>query len=280
MPGLHQPPTLEAALAARGDDPAATVLAGGTDVMVEVNYGRRRPSGVLSLRRVDELTGWSRQGERLRLGARLTYAQLQEPPLAGLLPALAQAARTVGSPQVRATGTLGGNLGTASPAGDTLPVLAAHRATVELASASGVRQLPLAEFLVGPRRTALRADELITAVLVPLVEGPQEFLKIGTRNAMVIAVASCALVADRGSRRLGCALGSVGPGPVVCHQAAAFAEAHIDWEVGRVDDPRTYETFGSMCADAAQPIDDHRSTAAYRRHGVGVLARRALMRAF
>ena len=280
MPGLLQPRTLEAALAARRDDPGATVLAGGTDLMVAVNYGRHRPTGVLSLRHVDELTGWSREGEALRLGPRLTYAQLQAPPLADLLPALAQAARTVGSPQIRATGTLGGNLGTASPAGDALPPLAALGASVELASASGVRQLPLDAFLLGPKRTALRPDELISAVLVPLVDGPQEFLKIGTRNAMVIAVASCALVADRGGRRLRCALGSVGPVPVVCDEAAAFAAAHVDWGVGRVDDPRTYETFGSLCAEAARPIDDHRSTADYRRHAVGVLARRALMRAF
>ncbi len=281
MSGLLRPATLDAALSALGDDPELTVLAGGTDLMVAVNYGQRRPTAVLSLRRLDELTGWRGDGDDVVLGSRLTYAEMQHGELAELLPGLAQAARTVGSPQIRATGTIGGNLGTASPAGDTLPVLAAYDATVEVASAAdGHRRVPMAEFVVGPKRTTLRPGELITGVRIRVPHGPQEFLKIGPRNAMVIAVANCALVADRDTATVRCALGSVGPVPLRCVDAEAFVVDHLDWDAGRVDDPRTYETFGALCAEASRPIDDHRSTAEYRRHATGVLARRALMRAF
>jgi CO/xanthine dehydrogenase FAD-binding subunit len=217
--------------------------------------------------------------------------------LAGLLPALAQAARTVGSPQIRNSGTVGGNLGTASPAGDTLPVLVAHGATVELASTTaGRRMLPVADVLVGPKRTALRPDELITAVRVPMLAGPAEFLKIGVRNAMVIAVASCALVVDGPSRTVRCALGSVGPVQIRDPETEGWLADRLDWADaggatnGGLADHRTpvvsagsatalAAEFGARMAAASRPIDDHRATADYRRQAVGVLARRALERA-
>jgi CO/xanthine dehydrogenase FAD-binding subunit len=186
----------------------------------------------------------------------------------------------VGSPQIRNTGTIGGNLATASPAGDTLPVLAAHGASVELASTAGRRTVPVAEFLTGPKRTALRPDELITAVRVPLVPGPAEFLKIGVRNAMVIAVANCALVVDRELRTVRCALGSVGPVPMQDPEADAWAAGRLDWDGYRACDPAVAAEFGTRMAAASRPIDDHRATADYRRHAVGVLARRALLRAW
>ena len=274
------PTTLDGALHVLADHPDAHVLAGGTDLMVEVNYGHRRPSAVLSLRRVDELRGWRIDGDEIVLGAGLTYAEMETGELAELLPALAQAARTVGSPQIRNTGTVGGNLGTASPAGDTLPVLSALDATVVLASVRGERTLSIHDFVTGPKRTAREPDELIVAARVPRVRGPQEYLKVGTRNAMVISVAGCAVVVDLDGRTVRCALGSVGPVPIRCRDAEAFVVGKIDWdaEPARVSDPRTYETFGSLAAEAARPIDDHRSTAAYRRHACGVMARRALMR--
>src|SRR5262245_13458051 len=154
--------------------------------MVAVNYGRARPAGVLSLRRGPALHDWHVDGEggdaEVVLGAGISYTTLLDPVLAGLLPALAQASRTVGSPQIRNTGTVGGNLGTASPAGDTLPVLVALDATVELASAAGRRRMPVAAFVTGPKQTALAPGELVAAVRVPAARGPQEFLKIGVRN--------------------------------------------------------------------------------------------------
>lgn len=292
---LVVPRSLDDALDALAATPTLTVLAGGTDLMVAMNYGRLRPSGVLSLRRIDELSAWRRLDDgRLYLGAGLTYHELQQPELAGLLPGLAQAARTVGSPQIRNTGTIGGNLVTASPAGDTLPVLASLDAEVELASRHGRRRLRLVEgddpFITGPKRTARRPDELVAGVIVPAARGPQEFLKVGTRNAMVIAVASAGLVIDTEERALRCTLGSVGPVPMRCHEAEAYIDGELDWAAGAppqlrasggapLDPDVVIAHFGELCAAAARPIDDHRSTAAYRRHACAVLGRRALRRA-
>lgn len=272
------PPSLDAALAALADDPHLTVLAGGTDLMVQVNYGVCRPGGVLSLRRVPELRGWRVDDGAVVLGAGTTYAELLEPELATLAPGLARAARTVGSPQIRNTGTIGGNLVTASPAGDTLPVLAAADAAVELASTNGRRTVAVTEFLIGPKRTALAPGELVVAVRLPVAAGPQEYLKVGVRNAMVIAVVSCAVVVDVVARRLGVALGSAGPVPVRCRDAEAFAADAVDWAAGTPAPPEVLAGFADRVAAAATPIDDHRATAAYRRHACGVLARRALAR--
>jgi CO/xanthine dehydrogenase FAD-binding subunit len=282
---VHAPDRLDDALAILASEPAPTVLAGGTDLMVDVNYGRRRPDDVLSLRRVAELRGWRvKPGpdgrDEVVLGAAVTYTDMLGPDLSALLPLLAQAARTVGSPQIRNAGTIGGNLVTGSPAGDTLPVLAALEATVELASARGGRRVALREFLVGPKQTARRPDELVVAVRVPVAGGPGEFLKIGVRNAMVIAVASCALVVDRGRRRVACALGSAGPTPVRDHGAELWVTTRLDWDGDSPLQPAVVDGFGRRMAAAARPIDDHRATAAYRCHAVGVMARRALERAW
>jgi CO/xanthine dehydrogenase FAD-binding subunit len=280
------PDRLDDALAALDSDPALTVLAGGTDLMVELNYGRRRPLDVLSLRRLADLRDWHVERtaagvDEVVLGAAVTYTMLLGDELAGLLPALAQAARTVGSPQIRNTGTIGGNLVTGSPAGDTLPVLVALEATVELTSArDGTRRLPVSDFLTGPKQTARHPDELLVAVRVPVPRGRSEFLKIGVRNAMVIAVANCALVVDRERRALRCALGSVGPIPIRDEAAELWATTRLDWDGQAAPHPSVVEGFGRRMAAAARPIDDHRATAAYRRHAVGVMARRALERAW
>jgi CO/xanthine dehydrogenase FAD-binding subunit len=266
---------LDEALDALERRPDAQVLAGGTDFMVEVNYGQRRPEAVVAVNRVPELRGWQRTNGTLALGAGLTYAEMADPQLASFLPALRDAARTVGSPQIRNAGTIGGNLGTASPAGDALPVLAALDAVVVLSSG---REQPLDRFIVGPKRTALEPGELITSVRVPVVRGPQAYLKVGTRNAMVIAVCALALVVDVDGKRVRCALGSVGPVPIRAHSAEDFISEHIDFSTGRLDDLGAADRFASMVAAASRPIDDHRSTADYRRHAIGVLARRALHR--
>ncbi len=272
------PTGLDEALTALADLPDAHVLAGGTDLMVEVNHGSRRPPAVIAVARVPELRGWSLEdGDVLRIGAATTYTELMAAEPAALAPALAAASRTVGSPQIRNAGTLGGNLGTASPAGDTLPVLIALDAEVELASTGGRRRMPVAEFITGPKRTARRPDELIVAVRLHAAASgdAQEYLKVGTRNAMVIAVASCAVVVQPARRAVCVGLGSVGPGPLRAPEAEAWASAHVDWDRGVIVD---VDTFARLVADAARPIDDHRSTAAYRRHAVGVLAARGLRR--
>jgi CO/xanthine dehydrogenase FAD-binding subunit len=280
------PRTIDDAVAALAELPDAQVLAGGTDFMVEVNFGHRRPTDVVALRRVDELRTWSVDGTSgvLRIDAGVTYAEMQQPPLAELVPALAQAARTVGSPQIRNAGTIGGNLATASPAGDTLPVLAALDATVVVAGPGGARRtLPWHEFLVGPKRNALEPGELVVAVEIPPVRGPQEFLKVGTRNAMVISVASVAVVRDIDAGTVRCALGSVGPTVIRTGDAEAWlATSGAFGDFGSLRRAEVTESvgveFGRRVAAAARPIDDHRSTADYRRHAVEVCARRALER--
>ena len=272
--------TLNAACAALAADPGALVLAGGTDLMVEVNRGGRTVGDVVVIDRVPELQGWDREGDVLRLGASLTYAEMADPALASLVPALAQAARTVGSPQIRAAGTIGGNLATASPAGDTLPVLAALDAEVEIRSHQGHRTVPLDEFVIGVKANDLAPGELIAAVRVPVLDGPQEFLKVGPRNAMVISVASLALVVDRVGRTVRVGLGSVAPVPLRAIEAEVMIAARLDWVGGRSPTIQDVERFAELVADATRPIDDHRGSADYRRHSVGVLARRALVRAF
>jgi CO/xanthine dehydrogenase FAD-binding subunit len=277
-----QPSTWDDALAAKAECPAAVPIAGGTDVMVELNFDRRRPVALLDLTRVPELAEWGEAagsgdvGPRLRVGAGVTYRRLIE-ELGDRLPGLALAARTVGSPQIRNQGTVGGNLGSASPAGDALPPLLADDAVVELASVRGSRRVPLGEFFTGPKRSVLAADELIAAVLVAPARGPQQFAKVGTRNAMVIAVCSFALALDTGARRVGTGIGSAGPTPLAAPAAQRFAEAELPWESRAAVSAALAERFGELVAAAATPIDDVRGTARYRRHGLAVLARRTLL---
>ena len=218
--------------------------------------------------------------DTIRLGATLTFTDMADPAFASLLPAMAQAARTVGSPQIRNAGTLGGNLGTASPAGDSLPVLAALDARIVLRQAETSRTLALSEFIVGPKQTALQPGELIEAVLVPKPTGPSEFLKVGTRNAMVISVAGLALFARTDISRVCVGLGSVAAVPVRATQAEDWISPRLDWQGRTPPSAAELDRFGELVMDAASPIDDHRSTADYRLHAIGVLAKRALSRAF
>lgn len=273
--------SLHEALDALATHPGHTVLAGGTDVMVEINMGHRRPQGIISVNRVPELRSWTHDpgAGTVRLGAAVTYAEIMTEPLAGWLPALAQAGRTVGSPQIRAAATIGGNLGTCSPAGDGLPVLAALEATVHVCSAGGRRDLPFDRFMIGPKHNALEPGELIEAVTVPVARGWQGFSKVGVRNAMVIATANMALVVDDEARRVRVALGSVGPTIIRAGEAEAIATDVCNFEQRLVADA-DLARFAEATAAAARPIDDHRSTAAYRRHAIRVMAGRLLRRAF
>jgi CO/xanthine dehydrogenase FAD-binding subunit len=255
------PTSLDEALRLKGERPDSLPLAGGTDVLVELNFDRARPPAILNLGEVEELRGWAQENGTLRLNAGLTYTEAMAEPLADLLPALAEASRTVGSPQIRNRGTIGGNLGTSSPAGDALPPLLVEGAEVELASTRGLRRLALREFLLGPKKNALEPDELITTVLVRASGAPQTFMKVGPRNAMVIAVVSLALAADLERGELRASYGSAGPVP-------GFVTAPLQERDG----------FPDLVAEAASPIDDVRGTAAYRRHALRVLTARALER--
>jgi CO/xanthine dehydrogenase FAD-binding subunit len=274
-----QPRSLEEALRLKADHPEALPLAGGTDVMVELNFDRARPAAILDLGRVRELEGFELQDGRLRLGARLTYTQAVE-QLGRLLPGLAIASRTVGSPQIRNRGTIGGNLGSASPAGDAHPPLLAAGAEVEVASVRGSRRLAVAEFFTGPKRSALAPDELVVAVHVAAARGPQQFAKVGPRNAMVIAVCSFALDLDSERRRVGTGIGSAGPTPLAAPEAERFLEGELEaeglWDSRAGLGEATLARFGELVAAAARPIDDVRGTAAYRVRALAVLARRTL----
>lgn len=257
---VFTPRSLDEALRLKSERPEAVPIAGGTDLMVTLNFDRERPAALLNLNEVPELRGWSRENGSVRLGAGLTYAEARRPPLADLLPALAEASRTVGSPQIQNRGTIGGNLGTASPAGDALPPLLVSGTEVELRSVRGRRWVPLHEFLVGPKRNSLAADELIVSVVVGTgtSESRQTFMKVGPRNAMVIAVVSLALRVDQ---ELRAAFGSAGPVPTLVR--AELTET---------------DSFPDRVAEAASPIDDVRGSAAYRRHALRVLTARALDR--
>jgi CO/xanthine dehydrogenase FAD-binding subunit len=278
---VHLPVTVDDAVEQLAADPAATVLAGGTDLMVEVNDGHRRPGGsVVVVNRIAELRSWRHDPVRstVTIGAAVRYLEMLDGPLADMVPALAEAARTVGSPQIRNAGTLGGNLGTCSPAGDGLPVLSALDAVVELASVSGRRTLPVGEFMLGVKRTALAPGEMIVAVTLPVVDGWQGYAKVGVRNAMVIAVASACVVLDRARRSVSVSLGSVGPTVLRCPDAEAHLVAGLDWTTLTAE-PAVLARFADLVSAASRPITDHRSSADYRRHAVGVLARRLVRRA-
>jgi CO/xanthine dehydrogenase FAD-binding subunit len=252
---------LEESLGLKAEHPGAVPIQGGTDMMVALNFDRARPDVLLNLNEVAELRGWSRENGKLRLGAGLTYSEAMSGEVREALPALAEASRTVGSPQIRNRGTIGGNLGTASPAGDALPPLLVEGADVEVASVRGARRMPLDEFLVGVKRNALADDELIVAVHLDPSGQPQTFMKVGPRNAMVIAVCSLAVVADRERGELRAAFGSSAPTARLVTSPIAEADG-----------------FADRVADAAAPIDDVRGTAVYRRHALRVLTRRALER--
>ena len=270
---MVQPRTWGEALDARAERPDLLPIAGGTDVMVDVNFDRVRPPGLLDLTGVEELGGWAVEDGAVRLGAGVTYA-LVESDLAELAPGLAIASRTVGSPQIRNRGTIAGNLGSASPAGDAHPPLLAAGATIEVESVRGVRLIAAADFFVGVKRNALAPDELIRAVLVPLTGGPQQFAKIGTRNAMVIAVASFGLALHPATRRVGTGIGSAAPTPRGAPAAEEMLAGELDWDGRSPVGAPAVRRFGELVAAAADPIDDVRGSAAYRRHALAVLAAR------
>ena len=272
-----QPPTWAQALAAKAEYPGAVPIAGGTDVMVGLNFDRHRPEVLLDLTRVSELNHWSHEGQAIRLGAGVTYTRIIN-ELGSRLPGLAMASRTVGSPQIRNRGTVGGNLGTASPAGDAHPALLAAEAEVEVASVRGTRRIPMTQFYVGVKRNALEADELISAIWIGLPSGPQQFSKIGTRNAMAIAVCSFGLALYPERRAVGTGIGSAAPTPRIAAEAARFLADSLDeaglWE-SRAELPRSLAIeFGERVKGAASPIDDVRGTAAYRLHSLAIMAAR------
>lgn len=268
------PSSLTEATQLLSKNPDAHLLTGGTDMMVEVNFNHRHPDTVIALRNIPEFQRWNidTASGLVHIGSSVPYATMEHGELAKALPALAEAARTVGSPQIRASGSIGGNLGTCSPAGDSLPVLSALDAVVHLQSESSNRSVSFAEFMVGPKRNSRLANEIITGVSIPITNGWQGYAKVGVRNAMVISVASvCLAIHDKKVR---VALGSVGPTIIRCTESENWINS-----IGLTNiDHSLAKEFADHVRAESRPIDDHRSTAEYRRHAVGVLAARLLLR--
>ena len=265
------PRSLQEATDLIAEHPDAHLLTGGTDLMVEVNFNHRRPEKVISLGKIEELHQVTINDDHVIIGAAVPYAQMEKGELGESLPALAEAARTVGSPQIRAAGSLGGNLGTCSPAGDSLPVLSATNSIVHLTSAGGTRMVPFSEFMTGPKRNSRQPHEIITAVTVPRTSGWQGYAKVGTRNAMVISVASACVVFHDNELRI--ALGSVGPTIIRCTDTENWYQSLASKNASGVS-----LEIGSRASQESRPIDDHRSTADYRRHAIKVLAQRLFER--
>ncbi|MFF2195477.1 FAD binding domain-containing protein [Streptomyces sp. NPDC058157] len=267
------------ALEAKAEHPSAVPIAGGTDVMVEINFDHRRPEYLMDLNRIALLHAWETDGDAVRLGASVPYTRIIE-QLRGPLPGLALASHTVASPQIRNRGSVGGNLGCASPAGDAHPALLAAGAEVEAESVRGTRTIPIDAFYTGVKRNALAPDELIKTIRVPVADGPQQFSKVGTRNAMVIAVCAFGLALHPRTRSVRTGIGSAAPTPVRARAAEEFLEAVLAeeglWDSRTALAPSVVRQFGDLAAASCNPIDDVRGTARYRRHAVGVMARRQL----
>jgi CO/xanthine dehydrogenase FAD-binding subunit len=255
-----------------------TLLAGGTDLLVEINFGRARPEHILAIDRLDELKRVERNGH-VRMGALVTYTQMLDEDAGSI--ALREAARTIGSPAIRNVATIGGNLGTASPAGDMLPVLAALGATIVLRSKRGERRVRFADFMTGPKKSVRRPDELIVGAEWEDAGPAQTYMFAATRNAMAISIAGLAMVVDRARRRVRVGLGSCGPTIIRPAEAERFAAGlfgDAGWERAHRPSANAAREFGSLVAAAARPIDDVRGTAAYRRHVLAVMGARALTR--
>lgn len=272
---------LTTALTALREHGDARLIQGGTDLMVEINFNHVKPTTMISLRDIESLRTIRRdQPGMVSIGSGVPYSIIEGEPVLSEIPALAQAARTVGSPQIRAAGSLGGNLGTCSPAGDTLPVMFALDAMIHLSTIDSSRVVSIHDFMTGVKRSVRQHDEIITTIDFPIINGWQGYSKVGVRNAMVISVASACLVADHENADVRIALGSVGPTIIRCRAAEAWLKATLDLSAQDAISLDIANEFGRRAAEESSPIDDHRSTAQYRRHAISVLAARLLRKAY
>ena len=272
---------LTTALTALREHGDARLIQGGTDLMVEINFNHVKPTTMISLRDIKSLRMIRTDTPGIMsIGSGVPYSVIEGEPVVTAIPALAQAARTVGSPQIRAAGSLGGNLGTCSPAGDTLPVMFALDASIHLSTIDSSRVVSIHDFMTGVKRSVRQHDEIITAIDFPIINGWQGYSKVGVRNAMVISVASACLVADHENADVRIALGSVGPTIIRCRSAESWLKTTLDLSTRSTISLDVANEFGRRAAEESSPIDDHRSTAQYRRHAISVLASRLLRKAY
>lgn len=275
---LLTPRALDEAVAARRDHPHAQLIAGGTDVVADLNRGTT-PTGFLSLRGVAELRGVDVRDGRCRLGAMATIAEMRaDAELSAAGTAIGQATRSLGSRQIRNRATVGGNVCGGGAQRTLIPVLLAHDATVDVAGPDGVRHVALSEVLA-PRGCRLAADEILTAVRFASSVGPQRFYRVGPRNAACYATASVTVVLDEPTRSVRLALGGAAPTAVRAPAAEAIGCDGVDWH-GRTVTDDVAVAFGAAAAQAADPVSDFVASADYRRRAVEVMARRALRHIF
>lgn len=271
MKAVLLPRDMDELWAMLADNPGAALMAGGTDLLVRVRKGLEQPDTVIILEGLPELRSIRVEHDRLCIGARATHQScLDSPMVREYAPILAQALSRLGGPQIRNMGTLGGNICTASPAGDGLAPLYALEAEVVLRSRDAERRLSIADFIHGPNRTALWPGEILTEVRVPLADGfqVQRFEKVGQRKALAIAVVSLAALVRTGPRGIvqeaRLALGSVGPTVIRPKEAEAAL-------VGRKLSPSALNQAARLVRAAVRPMDDIRATADYRRQVAGNL---------
>lgn len=271
MSQVYLPGSIEELWPVLEAEPGAALYAGGTDLLVKLRSGMAKPPCLVCLERIEELKGVSEQGEVVRIGAGTTHAELLAGPLvARHFPVLRAALLQLGSPLIRNMGTIGGNICTASPAGDTLPPLYVLHAEVELASRQTVRRMPIRDFILGPGQTRLVAGEVLSAIRVekPRWATVQHFEKVGCRNALACALVSLAALlrisADGVVERAALAWGSVGPGVVVSPEVEQAL-------VGRELSPQNLMTAAAIARQAVCPITDVRAPADYRRLVAGNL---------
>jgi CO/xanthine dehydrogenase FAD-binding subunit len=261
--------------------PSVKVIAGGTDLLADLKFSSHSPQAVVDISRADDLRGIAMTDQGLRIGSLVTHTEIMgSPVIRDLFPALVDAAHTIGAVQTRNLGTLGGNLVTAVPSVDSGPTLVALDAIVTIVGTDGRRQLPLADFFVGPRKTVLKSDELLVEIIIPKenVGKPTHFLKFGLRKGQALALVNVAasfwpdwdkntFVAPR------VALGAVAPKVVHATSAESFLE-------GNTITPEAMAEAGRLAVNDAKPINDMRASAAYRRDLVAILTRRALEGAY
>jgi CO/xanthine dehydrogenase FAD-binding subunit len=293
---LFGPQTVVEAVQVLAEHPEAVIIAGGTVAMPEITSGRRHPGTVLTLHRCAELRGWSTGAGEVLLHAGLTLAEMQQRELRAQVPALNQAARTIGAPHIRSVATLGGNLMVGPGSADLPVVLAALGASVLVASADGVRAVTVSDFYDRDGVPQIVPGELVVGARVPVVQGMQGFMKIGVRGGVSRAILSIMLAVDPARRSATCVVGAMAlaglasgigrgglPTLLRADHADRWLAEQVDWEAGAIADPTVYETFGRLVADSLVYGDGGGTLGGggdpYRRKAVEICARRALLRA-
>lgn len=265
--------TLKEAVQAR-ERTSYAILAGGTDILAQWRSGAKKPEGVIEISGINAIKKIKECGDDIEIGALATHSDIKNSPLVQrYVPALALACATVGALQIQNAGTIGGNVMNASPAGDTLPVLLAYDALVEIYGPKGKRRVPFGKFYSGYRKTCVEKNEMVSKFIISkaYASARSDFYKVGTRRAQAISKVCACFVVNGGKYAI--SFGSVAPTPIRCFGTERFLE-------GKALDGAVIDEAVRMVASEVAPIDDIRSTAAYRRRAAGALLGRFLKKKF